>query len=74
MAVPTGWTDCSQFSFSVSGAFPRRGRREEEMATRLLPVHAQVSEGFFLQLSSWFGDREHAEAIVELYKAGGLVR
>ncbi|XP_072696634.1 zinc finger protein 879 isoform X9 [Canis lupus baileyi] len=28
------------------GAFPRRGRREEEMATRLLPVHAQESVTF----------------------------
>lgn len=41
-----------------------RGSREGEMATGLLPAQAQVSQGSFLHLLSWFRSREPTEAVV----------
>ena len=69
-----GQTDFFTVSFSISGAFARRGSREGEMATGLLPAQAQVSQNFFLHLPSWFRGREHTEAVVEPRKGPeGLV-
>lgn len=61
------WKDLT-VSFSLLGALSKRSsRREGEMATRLLPAQALVSEGFFLELPSGLRGWGHASSIVELF-------